>query len=118
MFIRLTLVLGLVAAASAQTTEPDPDALFSAITTRSGRPTSSGCSRGARVRTRVDAEGTPALMAAALFADADMVERLLKRGADPESERRVGRDRVDVVGARCRQRFSASSPTAPTSTRE
>ena len=31
----------------------------------------------------VDAEGTPALMAATLFADADMVELLLKRGADP-----------------------------------
>ena len=38
--------------------------------------------RGANANAR-DAEGTPALMAAALFADADMLEVLLKRGADP-----------------------------------
>ena len=83
MFLRLFFVVCLVAAAAAQTIDPDRDALFAAI--RRGavgdveRLIAKGTSPNAR-----DAQGTPALMAAALFADADMVELLLKRGADPD----------------------------------
>ena len=83
MFFRLLFVACLVAAASAQTIDADRDALFAAI--RRGavgdveRLIAKGANPGAR-----DAQGTPALMAAALFADADMVTLLLKRGADPD----------------------------------
>src|ERR1044072_9082951 len=84
MYIRLILVGCLVAAASAQTVDADRDALFAAI--RRGSTSEAGrlIAGGARPNVK-DAQGTPALMAAALFADADMVELLLKRGADPNT---------------------------------
>src|SRR5215475_7402135 len=82
MFLRLILVVCLVGAASAQTIDADRDALFVAI--RRGAPgdVERLIAKGANPNTR-DAQGTPAVMAAALFGDADMVELLLKRGADP-----------------------------------
>ena len=78
MFIRLTLVAFFAAAVSAQTDTARPDsarrdaardALFSALQRGAagevGRLLTSGVSAD-----EVDAEGTPALMAAALFTDA------------------------------------------------
>jgi len=82
MLLRLIVVASLVVVASAQTIDPDRDALFTAIrrgsTSDVGRLIATGVSPNVK-----DAQGTPALMAAALFADGDMVELLLKRGADP-----------------------------------
>ncbi len=82
MFLRLTLVACLVAAASAQTTGPASDALVSAVARGAAGDVERLLARGASANA-VDAEGTPVLMTAALFADADMMERLLKRGANP-----------------------------------
>ena len=84
MVLRLILVASLVAAVSAQTIDTDRDALFAAIRRGAAGDVERLIARGASPNVR-DAQGTPALMAAALFADADMVELLLKRGADPES---------------------------------
>src|SRR6266850_609256 len=82
MFLRLLLVSCLVVAVSAQTTDADRDALFAAIRRGAAGDVERVLARGASPNAR-DAEGIPALMAAALFADADIVELLLKRGADP-----------------------------------
>ena len=82
MFLRLTLVASLVAAASAQTPDRDSEALFSAIQRGPTGDVERLLAGGANANAR-DAKGTPALMAAALFGDADMLEVLLKRGADP-----------------------------------
>jgi len=82
MFLRLLLVACLVAAASAQTIDPARDALFAAIRRGAAGDVERLVARGASPNAR-DAQGIPALMAAALFADADMMELLLKRGADP-----------------------------------
>ncbi|HEY3159802.1 MAG TPA: ankyrin repeat domain-containing protein, partial [Vicinamibacterales bacterium] len=91
MFLRLILVACLVATASAQTVDADRDALFAAI--RRGAPgeVERLIAKGAGPNAR-DAQGTPAVMAAALFADADMVELLLKRGADPNLADESGAD--------------------------
>jgi N-acyl-D-amino-acid deacylase len=90
MFLRVTLVVCLVVATSAQARDPESDALFSAIqrgaTGDVDRLLAKAVSPNA-----VDADGVPALMVAALFADADMIELLLKRGADP--------NRTDASGA-------------------
>jgi ankyrin repeat protein len=81
MFLRLSLVALSVVAVSAQT-DSSRDALFAAIqrgvSSEVGRLLTSGVSPNI-----VDAEGTPALMAATLFANAETVDLLLKRGADP-----------------------------------
>jgi ankyrin repeat protein len=81
MVCRLTLVVLLAAAVSAQT-ETAGGALFSAVQRANagevGRVLASGVSPNVK-----DADGTPALMAATLFADVATVELLLKRGADP-----------------------------------
>jgi ankyrin repeat protein len=72
------LVVGTVSAQS----EPPADALFAAIQRGSSgnvdRLLKSGVSPNA-----IDADGVPVLMSATLFANADMVELLLQRGADP-----------------------------------
>src|SRR5256885_3921208 len=82
MFFRLALVALFVAAVSAQT-DNSRDTLFAAIQRGAsgevGRLLNSGVSPNV-----VDAEGTPAVMAATLFANAEIVELLLKRGADPD----------------------------------
>jgi ankyrin repeat protein len=89
---RLTLAACFAAALSAQmaTARQDRsggadaarDALFSAVQRGAvgdvGRLLTSGVSPNV-----VDIEGTPALMAATLFADASTVKLLLERGADP-----------------------------------
>jgi ankyrin repeat protein len=82
MFLRLLFVVCLVAATSAQTIDADRDALFAAIRRGAAGDLERLLARGASPNAR-DAQGTPAVMAAALFADANMVELLLKRGADP-----------------------------------
>jgi ankyrin repeat protein len=99
MFFRLTLVAFFAVAVSAQTDTARPnspgrdagrDALFSALQRGAagdvGRLLTSGVSPD-----EVDAEGTPALMLAALFADARTVKLLLEHGADP--------NRADASGA-------------------
>jgi len=94
MFLRLTLVTCLVVAASAQTADPRSELLFSAIqrgaTADVERVLGSGASPNA-----VDGEGLPALMAAALFADADMMDVLLKRGASRVVAFDVGHGQLD-----------------------
>ena len=90
MFLRLILVGCLVATVSAQTVDADRDALFAAIRRGAAADVGRLIARGASPDAR-DGQGTPALMAAALFADAGMVELLLKRGADP--------NRADESGA-------------------
>jgi ankyrin repeat protein len=81
IFARFSLVALFVAAVSAQT-DTSRDALFLALQRGAsgevGRLLASGVSPNL-----VDADGTTALMAGTLFADADTVELLLKRGADP-----------------------------------
>jgi N-acyl-D-amino-acid deacylase len=79
-FIRLSLVALLVAAPAAQT--ETPSALFAAIQRGTVGDVDRLLKGGASANV-MDADGTPALMAAALFADADMVDLLLQRGADP-----------------------------------
>src|SRR5438128_9477439 len=89
MFFRLSLVALFVVAVSAQTDAPR-EAVFAALQRGAAgeveRLLASGVSPNV-----VDAEGTPALMAATLFADAKTVEILLKHGADP--------NRADASGA-------------------
>ena len=89
MFLRLTFVACLVVAASAQTTDPDADALLSAIRRGAAADVERLLAKGANPNVR-DGEGIPALMVAALFADADTMELLLKRGADPNLSDKSG----------------------------
>jgi ankyrin repeat protein len=81
LFLRLTLVAFLAAAVSAQG-DSARDRLFSAVQrgalAEAGRLLTGGVSPDV-----VDVEGTPALMAATLFADAKTVKLLLDHGADP-----------------------------------
>src|SRR5438552_8414606 len=89
MFFRMSLLGLFVVAVSAQT-DASREALFAALQRGAAgeveRVLSSGVSPNV-----LDAEGTPALMAATLFADAKTVELLLKHGADP--------NRPDASGA-------------------
>ncbi len=82
MFLRLLFVAFLVAAVSAQTIDADRDALFAAIRRGAAGDVERLIAKGTGPNAR-DAQGTPAVMAAALFADTHIVELLLKRGADP-----------------------------------
>jgi len=81
MFFRLSLVGLFVVAVSAQT-ETSRESFFAAIqrgvASEVERLLKSGVSPDI-----ADSEETPALMAAALFADARMMELLLQHGADP-----------------------------------
>jgi N-acyl-D-amino-acid deacylase len=80
--LRLIFVACLVAAASAQTIDADREALFAAIRHGAVGDVERLIARGASPNTK-DSQGTPALMAAALFGDGEMVGLLLKRGANP-----------------------------------
>ena len=88
-FCRLALVLLFVVTLSAQT-DPSREALFAALQRGAAGDVERLLERGASPNV-VDAEGTPALMVAALFADARMVDLLLEHGADP--------NRADASGA-------------------
>jgi ankyrin repeat protein len=81
MFVRLALGVLLVVTISAQA-DRSRDALFSAIHRGTVGEVERLIAGGAKPNS-IDADGTPALMAATLFADADMVGLLLKHGADP-----------------------------------
>jgi ankyrin repeat protein len=81
MFLRLTVVVLLVVAVSAQSTTSG-DALFAALQRGAISEVERQLASGASPKV-VDSQGTPALMAATLFGDARMVELLLKHGADP-----------------------------------
>jgi ankyrin repeat protein len=78
--IALIALIGIVAP-SAQT-DPSRDALFAAIRSGSVAEVERLLEAGASPDT-VDADGTPALMAATLFNGTDLVKLLLDRGADP-----------------------------------
>src|SRR5712691_4869594 len=80
-FIRLSLVALLVVGASAQT-DRSSDPLFAAIQ-RGAVADADRLLKGGVSANVVDADGIPALLTATLFANADMVELLLKHGADP-----------------------------------
>jgi ankyrin repeat protein len=81
MFLRLSLVALFAIAAPAQT-DSFRDALFAAIQRGAVGQVERLLKTGAGPNI-IDAEGTPALMAATLFADGRMMELLLKHGADP-----------------------------------
>jgi ankyrin repeat protein len=85
MFLLATLAALCIVSLSAQT-DTSRDALFAAIQRGSVRDAERLLASGVSADV-VDADGVPAVMAAALFADASMIELLLKRGADPN---RVG----------------------------
>lgn len=78
--LRLVLLVVLSAAVSAQSSS-SPDALFASIRRGSVSDTDRLLKGGSP--NVVDADGTPALMAATLFGDAALVKLLLERGADP-----------------------------------
>ena len=80
MFCRLSLVALLAVAASAQT-DTSGRALFQAIE-RGAVGDVERLLRPAHNPNAVDADGTPALMTATVFANAAMVDVLLKHGAD------------------------------------
>ena len=79
--LRLSLFVLINVALSAQTQSTDSE-LFAAIRTGSVAETDRLLKRGVSPNL-VDADGTPALMAATLFGGADLVTLLLERGADP-----------------------------------
>ena len=81
IFFRLSLVTMLVVAVSAQT-DTSRAALFAAIQRGAAGEVEQLLRNGVSPNL-VDAEGTPALMAAALFANSEMMDLLLKHGADP-----------------------------------
>ncbi len=89
MFLRLTLAACIVLTASAQTPDIDSAGLFAAIEQGGARDVERLLARGASPNA-VDADGTPALMMAALFADAGTMDVLLERGADPNLADRSG----------------------------
>jgi ankyrin repeat protein len=76
--------VALAAGVSAQTPRP-ADSLFGAIRHGSAAEVEQALAGGTSA-SAVDADGTPALMAAALFGDAHLVDVLLKHGADPDSK--------------------------------
>src|SRR5215467_4115870 len=76
----LVLALLAVAVVSAQTDTSSP--LFAAIERGSTKAVERLLKAGASANA-IDADGVPALMTATLFANADMLELLLARGADP-----------------------------------
>jgi ankyrin repeat protein len=79
--LRLSLFALMTVSVSAQT-DPSRDALFAAVKRGSLVETNRLLKAGANPNV-VDADGTPALMAATLFGGADLVKLLLERGADP-----------------------------------
>src|SRR5262245_22110460 len=81
MLPRLALGGLFVVTISAQADGPR-DALFDAIHRGAVGEVERSIAGGANPNS-VDADGTPALMAATLFADAEMVGLLLEHGADP-----------------------------------
>jgi ankyrin repeat protein len=80
-YYRLLCVALLAVGVSAQTPAPS-DALFTAIRHGAAGEVERALEHGANANA-VDADGTPALMAAALFGDARLVEVLLTSHADP-----------------------------------
>lgn len=80
-FYRLLCVALLAVGVSAQTPPPS-DALFTAIRHGAAGEVERALKGGADANA-VDADGTPAVMAAALFGDARLVEVLLSHHADP-----------------------------------
>ena len=89
-FFRLLLVALLAVGVSAQS-QPSPDALFAAIHKGITADVERALGRSASVDA-LDADGVPALMAAVLFGDADMVAVLLKHGADVNRTGPAGTD--------------------------
>ena len=79
--LRLSLVALIGVTLSAQA-DPSRDRLFAAIQGGSNADVERLLAAGTSPNI-VDADGTPALMAATLFGDASLVKLLLERGADP-----------------------------------
>ena len=85
MKVHCVLCAALLAAGVSVQTAPDSDALFAAIR----RGTAAEVERTLKVgadANAVDADGVPALMAAALFGDARLVDVLLSHHADPNAK--------------------------------
>ena len=81
MLLRGALVGLFVVSASAQT-DTSSDALFAAIHKGAAGDVARVLESGVSPNL-VDADGVPAVMAATLFGDAQLVDLILKRGADP-----------------------------------
>jgi ankyrin repeat protein len=82
MLPRVTVVALFAVSLSAQISPPASDALFDALRRGTFSEVERLLAAGTSANS-VDTQGTPALMLATLFADARMVELLLKHGADP-----------------------------------
>src|SRR5881396_2492004 len=80
-FFRLSLLVFFVSGVAAQT-DTSPDALFSAIRRAAAAEVERLLKAGVSPNL-VDPEGTPALMAAALFSTERVMQVLLEHGADP-----------------------------------
>src|SRR6185295_11967895 len=81
---RLLCAALLVAGVSAQTAPPS-DALFAAIRRGAAGEVERALNAGADANA-VDADGIPAVMSAALFGDARLVQILLSHHADPNAK--------------------------------
>ena len=84
LFVSLVLPFAFQAAEA-----PSPDLLFQAIRRSDTSTVQRLLKQGIKAGTR-DADGTPALTAATLFADAACVKLLLDRGADPNATTSTG----------------------------
>src|SRR5262245_2636974 len=79
--IRVTAAVLLAAATLSAQSKPSSNELFAALKTGATGPVQRLLERGADA-SAIDADGTPAIMAATLFGDAKLVELLLSHGAD------------------------------------
>ena len=89
MSLRRTLLALAFASAVCAAEAPTAEPLFQALQKSDATAVKRLLERGTDPNAR-DADGTPALMAAALYSTADCVKLLLDRGADPNATNKAG----------------------------